>query len=71
MKRVMTYAIAIASVTGAVALIGASVKDLAMWQISGLDSAFMMNAGIVGALLFALGAHIDGPEEPASIISRY
>src|ERR1035437_5300218 len=48
MKRVITNAIAIAAVAGAVVLFGTSVKDLATWKISGLDSAFLLNASIIG-----------------------
>ena len=70
MKRVITNAIAIAAVAGAVVLFGTSVKDLATWKISGLDSAFLLNASIVGALLFSLRAQIDWPEEPPSILGR-
>jgi hypothetical protein len=70
MKRVITNAIAIVAVAGAVVLFGTSVKDLATWKLSGLDSVFLLNASIVGALLFSLRAEIDGPEDPPSIIPR-
>lgn len=70
MKRVITNAIAIAAVAGAVVLFGTSVKDLATWKISGLDSAFLLNASIIGALLFSPRAQIDAPEEPPSITPR-
>jgi len=70
MKRVVANAIAIAAVAGAVVLFGTSVKDLATWQISGLDSAFLLNASIIGALLFSLRADIAGPDEPPSITPR-
>jgi len=70
MKQVIPNAIAIVGVAGAVVLFGTSVKDLATWKISGLDSAFLLNASIVGALLFPLRAQIDGPEEPPSILGR-
>ncbi len=70
MKLLITKAVAIAAVAGAVIMFGTSVKDLAAWKISGLDSAFMLNASIVGALLFSLRAQIGGPEEPPSITPR-
>jgi predicted cation transporter len=70
MKQVIVKAVTVLAVVGAVALFGTSVKDLAAWKISGLDSAFMLNASIVGALLFSLRAQIGGPEEPPSIAPR-
>ena len=70
MKRVMANAVAVAAVVGAVVLFGTSVRDLATWKISGLDSVFMLNASMVGALLFSLCVQIDAPKEPPSIIGR-
>jgi hypothetical protein len=70
MKQAITNAIAIVAVTGAVVLFGTSVLDQATWKISGPDSAFLLNASIVGALLFSLRAEIDGPDEPPSIAPR-
>ncbi len=70
MKQVIVKAVAVLAVAGAVALFGTSVKDLATWKISGLDSAFMLNASIVGAVLFSLRAQVEGPEEPPSIMPR-
>jgi ABC-type enterochelin transport system permease subunit len=70
MKRVITTTLAVVAVAGAVVLFGTSVEDLATWKISGLDSVFMLNASIIGALLFSLRAQIDAPEEPPSIAPR-
>ena len=70
MKRVITTTLAVVAVAGALVLFGTSVKDLATWKISGLDSVFMLNASIIGALLFSLRAQIDAPEEPPSIAPR-
>jgi hypothetical protein len=70
MKRVIANAVAIAAVAGAVVLFGTSVKDLATWKISGLDSAFLLNASIIGVLAFSLRAQIDPPKEPPSIVPR-
>lgn len=70
MRQSIARAAAIFAVTGAVIVFGASVKDLATWKISGLDSTFMLNASLVGAMLFSLCAQIGGPEEPPSIAPR-
>jgi hypothetical protein len=70
MKQSIAKAAAIVAVASAVIVFGASLKDLATWKISGLDSAFMLNASLVGAMLFSLCAQIGGPEEPPSIIGR-
>ena len=70
MKQTIVKAAAVLAVAGAVALFGASLKDLATWKISGLDSAFLLNASIVGAVLFSLRAQVDVPEDPPSIQPR-
>ena len=70
MKQSIARAAAILAVAGAVIVFGASVVDLAKWKISGLDSTFMLNASLVGAMLFSLCAQTGGPEAPPSIIGR-
>jgi hypothetical protein len=70
MRRVIANAVAVAAVAGAIVLFGTSVRDLATWKVSGLDSVFLLNASIIGALLFSLCVQIDAPHEPPSIVGR-
>ena len=69
MKHLITKSLAIAAVLVAAVLFGVSVKDLAAWKISGLDSTFMLNASILAALLFSLYAEAADAEEPPSIVA--
>ncbi len=70
MKQLITKTAVVAAVVAATLLFGITVKDLATWKISGLDSAFLLNASIVGALLFTLFLQTGWAEEPPSILPQ-
>ncbi|MCE5310670.1 MAG: hypothetical protein LLG20_23775 [Acidobacteriales bacterium] len=70
MKQLIAKTAVVATVVAATVLFGVTVKDLATWKISGLDSAFLLNASIVGALLFTLFVQTGWAEEPPSILQQ-